>query len=111
MKVFDELEIFVVLLSAPLENLTSSEELPGVMQILSTRSLKILYETKVQADRLRHPENPDFNSDKNEDVHDFSSARLNIWLTKKDESVLISLLLKTKLIFLSFNLDGSLWTF
>jgi hypothetical protein len=79
-----------------------------MMQIRSTRSLKILYETKVQADRLCHPENPDMNSDKYENKKgDFSSARLNIWLTQKDESVLISLYLKTKLIFLSFNLDAA----
>jgi hypothetical protein len=60
---------------------------------------------------LCHPENPDLNSDKDVGYHDFSSARLNIWLTKKDESVLISVLLKTKLIFFSFNLDNSLWNF
>jgi hypothetical protein len=79
------------------------------MQILSTRSLKILYETKVQAERLYHPGNPDKNENKNENK-EWDSARLNIWLTQKDESALISLYLKTKLILFSFNLNGALWT-
>ena len=79
------------------------------MQILSTHSLKILHETKVQADRLNHPKNPELNSDKDEDK-DFDSARLNIFLTQKDEKVLIALYTKFKLIFFSFDLDGALWT-
>jgi hypothetical protein len=66
LKVFDELEIFVLLFSSPLENQTSLEEQPGLMQIMSTCSLKILYETKVQADRLHHPENPGLNLNKDE---------------------------------------------
>jgi hypothetical protein len=78
------------------------------MQILSTRSLKILYETEVQADRLCHPKNIVKNENKNQDQ---DSGRLNIWLTQKDENVLIALYLDTKLIFFSFNFDGSLWTY
>jgi hypothetical protein len=83
------------------------------MQILSTRSLKILYETKVQADQLRHPKNLNLNLEKNENKafsFRYDSYKLNIFLTQKDKSVLIALYLRTKLTFFSFNLDGSLWT-
>ena len=48
------------------------------------------------------------NSDKDEDKT-WDSARLNIFLTQKDESALIALYLKTKLILFSFNLDGAVW--
>jgi hypothetical protein len=32
-------------------------------------------------------------------------------MTQKDEDVLIAVYMKTKLIFFSFNLDGSFWAF
>ena len=72
-----------------------------------------MFEVEVQADILRHPENPVLNKKekKNCPHGDWSVARFNIFLTQRAESVLLGIYLDTKLIFKSFKVEnGSLWT-